>query len=80
MIKASIQRSASNIEHPSRQEIRAAFENFVVPSYARFDLVLDRGEGSYVWEVDGGRYLGLAGGIAVCSLGLVHSSITSLVR
>ena len=52
------------------------FDKNVVPSYARFDLVLERGEGSYVWDIDGGRYLDLAGGIAVCSLGHAHPEIT----
>ncbi len=56
--------------------MRDRFEKFVVPSYARFNLVLERGEGSYVWDVDGGRYLDLAGGIAVCSLGHAHPEIT----
>lgn len=68
-------RSASSIGHQSRQEIQAAFEKFVVPSYARFDLVLERGEGSYVWDVDDRPYLDLAGGIAVCSLGHAHPGI-----
>src|SRR4029077_9532830 len=49
----------------------------VVPSYARFDLALERGEGSYVWDVDGKRYLDLAAGIAVCSLGHAHPEITN---
>jgi acetylornithine aminotransferase/acetylornithine/N-succinyldiaminopimelate aminotransferase len=56
--------------------VRETFGKFVVPSYARFDLVLERGEGSYVWDIDGGRYLDLAGGIAVCSLGHAHPEIT----
>ena len=56
-------------------EVRDLFDKFVVPSYARFDLVLERGEGSYVWDVDGKRYLDLAGGIAVCSLGHAHPEI-----
>jgi acetylornithine aminotransferase/acetylornithine/N-succinyldiaminopimelate aminotransferase len=60
-----------------RAEIRAAFEKLVVPSYARFDLALERGDGSYVWDVDGRRYLDLAGGIAVCSLGHAHPEITA---
>ena len=64
-----------NIEHRSRS-IREMFEEVLVPSYARFDLVLERGEGSYVWDIDGGRYLDLAGGIAVCSLGHAHPEIT----
>ena len=53
------------------------FDRYVVPSYARFDLVLERGEGSYVWDADGKRYLDLAGGIAVCSLGHAHPEITN---
>ncbi|HYK23145.1 MAG TPA: aminotransferase class III-fold pyridoxal phosphate-dependent enzyme, partial [Candidatus Acidoferrum sp.] len=56
--------------------IRSEFERFVVPSYARFDLVLERGEGSYVWDVDGKRYLDLGGGIAVCALGHAHPEMT----
>jgi acetylornithine/N-succinyldiaminopimelate aminotransferase len=58
------------------KRIRELFEQNVVPSYARFDLVLERGEGSYVWDVDGKRYLDLAGGIAVCSLGHAHPEMT----
>jgi acetylornithine/succinyldiaminopimelate/putrescine aminotransferase/REP element-mobilizing transposase RayT len=56
--------------------VRELFEKFVVPSYARFELVLDRGEGSYVWDVNGRRYLDLGGGIAVSSLGHGHPEIT----
>jgi len=58
------------------KRIRELFERNVVPSYSRFDLALERGEGSYVWDVDGKRYLDLAGGIAVCSLGHAHPEIT----
>ncbi|MFZ3375231.1 MAG: aspartate aminotransferase family protein, partial [Chthoniobacterales bacterium] len=71
----NIEHRTSNIEQRSRN-IRETFGKFVVPSYARFDLVLERGEGSYVWDIDGGRYLDLAGGIAVCSLGHAHPEIT----
>ena len=57
-------------------EIRTLFQQNVIPSYARFDLALDRGEGSYVWDVAGRRYLDLGGGIAVCALGHAHPEIT----
>ena len=57
-------------------ETRELFQKFVVPSYARFDLILARGEGSYVWDVNGKRYLDFGGGIAVCSLGHAHPEIT----
>jgi acetylornithine/succinyldiaminopimelate/putrescine aminotransferase len=57
-------------------DIRKLFQRNVVPSYARFDLALDHGEGSYVWDVAGRRYLDLGGGIAVCALGHAHPEIT----
>ena len=56
--------------------IKALFDKNVVPSYARFDLALSHGAGSYVWDVNGKRYLDLGGGIAVCSLGHAHPKIT----
>ena len=66
----------SNVQRPVQNSTLETFDKFVVPSYARFDLVLDRGEGSYVWDVNGRRYLDLAAGIAVCSLGHAHPEIT----
>ena len=59
------------------QTIQEIFAQNVVPSYARFDLVLERGEGSYVWDADGKRYLDFGGGIAVCSLGHANPEITA---
>jgi acetylornithine/N-succinyldiaminopimelate aminotransferase len=56
--------------------VRDIFQRFVVPSYSRFNLILERGEGSYVWDADGRRYLDLGGGIAVCSLGHANPEIT----
>jgi acetylornithine/N-succinyldiaminopimelate aminotransferase len=71
------QRTTSNAQCSKAEKVREIFESFVVPSYSRFDLVIERGEGSYVWDVDGKRYLDLAGGIAVCSLGHAHPEITT---
>ncbi len=67
---------SSAIVRNETKRIHELFDQFVIPSYARFDLVLERGDGSYVWDVDGKRYLDLAGGIAVCSLGHAHPEIT----
>ncbi len=41
--------------------------------------VLVRGEGPYVWDVDGNRYLDLLGGIAVNALGHAHPAIVDAV-
>ena len=44
----------------------------IVPTYARADLVFDRGEGVWLVTEDGDRYLDFGGGIAVASLGYSH--------
>jgi acetylornithine aminotransferase/acetylornithine/N-succinyldiaminopimelate aminotransferase len=58
------------------ESVRDLFARNVVPSYGRFDLALSHGEGSYVFDVAGKRYLDLGGGIAVNSLGHAHPAIT----
>jgi acetylornithine/N-succinyldiaminopimelate aminotransferase len=60
--------------------VKEMFERNVVPSYARFDLVLERGEGSYVWDIEGNRYLDMGGGIAVCALGHAHPEIADALH
>lgn len=57
-------------------EVRELFHRYVVPSYGRFDLAFVRGQGSYVWDLGGRRYLDLGGGIAVTSLGHAHPAVT----
>jgi acetylornithine aminotransferase/acetylornithine/N-succinyldiaminopimelate aminotransferase len=57
------------------ETIRDLFSRNVVPSYGRFDLALSHGAGSYVFDVDGKRYLDLGGGIAVNCLGHAHPAI-----
>src|SRR5438093_2015541 len=84
-IEENVQRSepdghlTAGVRRSNAEHVREAFEKFVVPSYSRFDLVLERGEGSYVWDVDGKRYLDLAAGIAVCSLGHAHPEMTKVL-
>jgi len=56
--------------------VQALFQQNVIPSYGRFDLVLSHGSGSYVYDVAGKRYLDLGGGIAVTALGHAHPAIT----
>lgn len=41
----------------SSAEIIELFERYVVPNYRRYPIALVRGEGSYVWDAEGKRYL-----------------------
>lgn len=42
---------------------------FVLGNYGRFPVAFSHGEGSYLWDESGKKYLDFATGIAVCSLG-----------
>ena len=44
----------------------------LLPAYARQDVTFVRGEGAWLFDRDGRRYLDLLGGIAVVSLGHCH--------
>jgi acetylornithine/N-succinyldiaminopimelate aminotransferase len=67
------------IVHNQFESVKELFNKYVVPSYGRFDLAFVRGEGSYVWDVRGKRYLDLGGGIAVNCLGHAHPEIAQVL-
>lgn len=58
---------------------RQLFDQYVLPTYGRFPLCLERGEGSSVWDEDGKEYLDFGAGIAVCSLGHSHPRLAEAV-
>jgi acetylornithine aminotransferase len=65
---------------PSTGEgLRKRFEAAMMGNYGVPPLAIARGEGSYVWDPEGTRYLDLIAGIAVCSLGHAHPAIVEAV-
>ena len=50
----------------------AVVPSAVMPTYARAPLAFERGEGVWLYTVDGERYLDFGGGIAVSSVGHSH--------
>ncbi|MFQ5963818.1 MAG: aspartate aminotransferase family protein [Candidatus Scalinduaceae bacterium] len=56
------------------------FDNFVIPNYIRNPMVLVKGEGVYVWDEGGKRYLDLFSGWAVSSLGHCHPNVTKAIQ
>ena len=51
--------------------IRTA-EEALLHTYNRYQIVLEKGEGAYLFDTEGNKYLDFAAGIAVCSLGYGH--------
>jgi acetylornithine/N-succinyldiaminopimelate aminotransferase len=52
---------------------------YLFQNYGRQPLVLDRGEGTRVWDVDGKEYLDFVGGLAVNVLGHAHPVVAKAV-
>ncbi len=52
----------------------------LMPTYARAELTLERGEGPYVYGTDGRRYLDFAAGIAVSILGHGHPRLIAALE
>ncbi len=44
-------------------------------TYSRLPVAFDRGDGAWLWDVQGRRYLDALSGIAVCGLGHAHPAV-----
>jgi acetylornithine/N-succinyldiaminopimelate aminotransferase len=64
----------------SSQETIKLFEQYVIPNYGRFPVSLVRGEGSYVWDSEGNRYLDLFPGWGCNLLGHCPPPVVEAVR
>jgi acetylornithine/N-succinyldiaminopimelate aminotransferase len=51
-----------------------------MPTYARTDVVFDRGDGAWVYATDGRRFLDFGAGIAVNVLGHAHPHLVAAVQ
>jgi len=49
----------------------------VMPTYARAEVAFERGEGAWLFDTDGRRYLDFGAGIAVCALGHAHPHLVA---
>jgi acetylornithine/N-succinyldiaminopimelate aminotransferase len=64
----------------SAEEIRELEDNFLFPTYQRYELFLSHGSGAYLFDLQGRRYLDFLAGIAVNSLGYGHPRILKVLR
>ena len=64
----------------SSAEVIDIFKQYVVPNYGRYPVCLTRGEGSYVWDSEGNRYLDLFPGWGCNLLGHCPEPIVRAVQ
>ncbi len=55
-------------------------EAVLVHTYNRFPVVFDKGEGVYLYDTEGKKYLDFAAGIAVCGLGYGNPELTEAIK
>jgi len=62
------------------EEVRAAEGEYVLHTYDRPPFVLERGEGVYLYDKEGKRYLDMVSGISVNALGHRNSKILAAIE
>ncbi len=67
------------LEVLSGMEARIVEERYEIPLYKKRDIALVRGEGVYLWDADGRRYLDMMSNYGVNILGHAHPEVTAAV-
>ncbi len=70
----------AHLAHGSSHDTMAQFERYVIANYRRFAVCLVRGEGSWVWDAEGHRYLDLFPGWGCNLLGHCPPRVVAAVR
>ena len=62
------------------KELMALADRYLMGTYNRYPIVLEKGSGTRVWDTEGREYLDFVAGIAVCSLGHAHPHVTDAIQ
>ncbi|EOH3944722.1 aspartate aminotransferase family protein, partial [Campylobacter jejuni] len=55
-------------------------QSHIVPAYKRFDIVLEKGQGVYLFDDKAKKYLDFSSGIGVCALGYNHAKFNAKIK
>jgi acetylornithine/N-succinyldiaminopimelate aminotransferase len=62
------------------QTLMMLSEKYVANTYARYPILLVRGKGTRVWDLEGEEYLDFVSGLAVCNLGHCHPKVVKAIQ
>lgn len=65
---------------PSSGDFQKRANDAFINLYPHKAVAMEKGDGSYLYDIEGNKYLDCAGGIAVCSLGHNHPAFNKGVR
>ncbi len=63
----------------STNRIIAKTDKYLMHTYGRFPIAIEKGKGSWVWDAEGNKYLDFTSGIAVTNLGHSHPDIKKAI-
>ncbi len=64
----------------TNQDVIKVSDEVLAQTYGRFPVVIVRGQGCRVWDVEGKEYLDFVAGIGVCNLGHCHPKVVQAIR
>ena len=62
------------------QTLMMLSEKYIANTYARYPILLVKGKGTRVWDLDGKEYLDFVSGLAVCNLGHCHPKVVKAIQ
>ena len=62
------------------QDVIAMFNQYVIGNYGRLPRVITKGEGNWLWDMDGNRILDMFPGWAVSGIGHCHPKVVEAIR
>ena len=62
------------------QTLMTLSEKYIANTYARYPVLLVRGKGTRVWDLEGEEYLDFVSGLAVCNLGHCHPRVVKAIQ
>ena len=62
------------------KEVIAQYDKYVMSTYGRIPMVIVKGKGLKVWDLDGNEYLDFFPGWAVTGLGHCHPKVVNAIR
>src|ERR1700676_1440916 len=65
---------------PTSEEIIQREKQFLLQTYNRYPLVIERGKGVFLFDLDGNKFLDFVAGLGVNALGHAHPRIVKVIR
>ena len=71
--------SSATLEAVNQNFSQDHFNAYVMNTYGRFPVAIEKGEGCKLWDTEGKEYLDFVAGIATCTLGHAHPAMVEAV-